>query len=118
MFALFFLYALIIAVVIGALSLSSRSFLGFDVPILWIGFSIANLVDRKKKVARQRSNLHCRCHGLGSEHLELIGLVRQLLYDCFFPHVADIFLGSPGCTSMASTMAFTISPYASLSAFS
>ena len=55
MFALFFLYALIIAVVIGAVVLVLKVvFWALMFPILWIGFSIANLVDRKKKVARQR----------------------------------------------------------------
>ena len=55
MFALFFLYALIITVVIAAVVLVLKIvFWAMMFPILWIGFSIANLVDRKKKVARQR----------------------------------------------------------------
>ena len=55
MFALFFLYALIIAVVIGAVVLVLKViFWALMFPILWIGFSIVNLVDRKKKVSRQR----------------------------------------------------------------
>ena len=57
MFALFFLYVLIIAfaVVIGAVVLVLKVlFWALMFPILWISFSIANLIDRKKKMARQR----------------------------------------------------------------
>ena len=51
MFALFFLYALIIAAVVVVLKIV---FWALMFPILWIGFSIANAIDRRKKVARQR----------------------------------------------------------------
>ena len=51
MFALFFLYALIIAAVVLVLKIV---FWALMFPILWIGFSIANAIDRRKKVARQR----------------------------------------------------------------
>ena len=56
MFALFFLYALIIAAVVAAVVLVLKIvFWALMFPILWIGFSIANALDRrKKKVARQR----------------------------------------------------------------
>ena len=55
MFALFFLYALIITVVICAVVLVLKVlFWALMFPILWIGFSIANAVERRKKVARQR----------------------------------------------------------------
>lgn len=51
MFALFFLYALIIAAVVLVLKIV---FWALMFPILWICFSIANAIDRRKKVARQR----------------------------------------------------------------
>ena len=51
MFALFFLYALIIVAVVLVLKIV---FWALMFPILWIGFSIANAIDRRKKVARQR----------------------------------------------------------------
>ena len=55
MFALFFLYALIITVVIAAVVLILKIvFWALIFPILWIGFSIANAIDRRKKEARQR----------------------------------------------------------------
>lgn len=55
MFALFFLYALIIAVVIFVVVLVLKIiFWALMFPILWIGFSIANAIDRRKKVARLR----------------------------------------------------------------
>ena len=55
MFALFFLYALIIAAVVAAVVLVLKIvFWALMFPILWIGFSIANAIDRRKKVARQR----------------------------------------------------------------
>ena len=55
MFALFFLYALIIAVVIFVVVLVLKIiFWALMFPILWIGFSIANAIDRRKKVARQQ----------------------------------------------------------------
>ena len=55
MFALFFLYALIITVVIAAVVLVLKIvFWALMFPILMIGFSIANTIDRRKKVARQR----------------------------------------------------------------
>ena len=66
-------------------------------PILWIGFSIANLIDRKKKMARQAAvTCTVRRHGVASEYFELIGVVRQLLYNCFIPHGTDIVLCRPG----------------------
>lgn len=51
MFALFFLYVLIIAVAVFVLKLILWILL---IPILWTYFTIANAIDRKKKVARQR----------------------------------------------------------------
>ena len=55
MFALFFLYVLIIAAVVAAVVLVLKIvFWALMFPILWIGFSIANAIDRRKKVARQR----------------------------------------------------------------
>ena len=51
MFALFFLYVLIIAVAVFVLKLILWILL---IPILWIYFSIADAIGRKKKVARQR----------------------------------------------------------------
>ncbi|EGN56859.1 hypothetical protein PRBRB14_12810 [Hallella multisaccharivorax DSM 17128] len=51
MFALFFLYALIIAVAVFVLKLILWILL---IPILWTYFTIADAIDRKKKVARQR----------------------------------------------------------------
>ncbi len=51
MFALFFLYALIIVAVVLVLKIV---FWALMFPILWIGFSIANAIDRRKKVARHR----------------------------------------------------------------
>ena len=55
MFALFFLYAFIIAAVVAAVVLVLKIvFWALMFPILWIGFSIANAIDRRNKVARQR----------------------------------------------------------------
>jgi hypothetical protein len=55
MFALFFLYALIIAAVVAAVVLVLKIvFWALMFPILWICFSIANVIDRRKKEARQR----------------------------------------------------------------
>ena len=51
MFALFFLYVLIIAVAVFVLKLILWILL---IPILWIYFTIADAIVRKKKVARQR----------------------------------------------------------------
>ena len=51
MFALFFLYALIIVVVVFVLKLILWILL---IPILWTYFTIADAIKRKKKVARQR----------------------------------------------------------------
>ncbi len=51
MFALFFLYVLIIAVAVFVLKLILWILL---IPILWTYFTIADAIDRKKKVARQR----------------------------------------------------------------
>lgn len=51
MFALFFLYVLIIAVAVFVFKLILWILL---IPILWTYFTIANAIDRKKKVARQR----------------------------------------------------------------
>ena len=54
MFALFFLYALIITAVVAAVVLVLKIvFWALMFPILWIGFSIANAIDRRKKEARQ-----------------------------------------------------------------
>lgn len=51
MFALFFLYALIIVVAVFVLKLILWILL---IPILWTYFTIADAINRKKKVARQR----------------------------------------------------------------
>lgn len=51
MFALFFLYVLIIAVAVFVLKLILWILL---IPILWTYFTIADAIKRKKKVARQR----------------------------------------------------------------
>ena len=51
MFALFFLYVLIIAVAVFVLKLILWVLL---IPILWTYFTIADAIKRKKKVARQR----------------------------------------------------------------
>lgn len=51
MFALFFLYVLILAVAVFVLKLILWILL---IPILWTYFTIADAIDRKKKVARQR----------------------------------------------------------------
>lgn len=51
MFALFFLYVLIIAVAVSVLKLILWILL---IPILWNYFTIADAIGRKKKVARQR----------------------------------------------------------------
>lgn len=51
MFALFFLYVLIIAVAVFVLKLILWILL---IPILWTYFTIADAIGRKKKVARQR----------------------------------------------------------------
>lgn len=51
MFALFFLYVLILAVAVFVLKLILWILL---IPILWTYFTIANAIKRKKKVARQR----------------------------------------------------------------
>ena len=51
MFALFFLYVLIIAVAVFVLKLILWILL---IPILWTYFTIADVIGRKKKVARQR----------------------------------------------------------------
>ena len=51
MFALFFLYALIFVVVVFVLKLILWILL---IPILWTYFTIADAINRKKKVARQR----------------------------------------------------------------
>lgn len=55
MFALIFLYALIISAIIGAVILVLKLVLWAVLwVVLWIGFSIANLVERRKKAVRQR----------------------------------------------------------------
>ena len=56
MFALiFFLYALIIAVVVSvAVFVLKLTLWILLIPILWTYFTIADAIDRKKKVARQR----------------------------------------------------------------
>ena len=51
MFALFFLYVLILAVAVFVLKLILWVLL---IPILWTYFTIADAIKRKKKVARQR----------------------------------------------------------------
>ena len=51
MFALFFLYVLIIAVAVFVLKLILWILL---IPILWTYFTISNAIKRKKNVARQR----------------------------------------------------------------
>ena len=51
MFALFFLYVLIIAVAVFVLKLILWILL---IPILWTYFTISDAIGRKKKVARQR----------------------------------------------------------------
>lgn len=51
MFALFFLYVLILAVAVFVLKLILWILL---IPILWTYFTIADAIKRKKKVARQR----------------------------------------------------------------
>ena len=51
MFALFFLYVLIIAVAVFVLKLILWILL---IPILWTYFTISDAINRKKKVARQR----------------------------------------------------------------
>ena len=55
MFALFFLYALIIAAVVAAVVLVLKIvFWALMLPMLWIGCSIADAIERRKKVARGR----------------------------------------------------------------
>lgn len=55
MFALLFLYALIIAVVVSVAVFVLKLILWILlIPILWTYFTIADAIDRKKKVARQR----------------------------------------------------------------
>lgn len=49
----------------------------------------------ERKWPGNAGNLYCRCHGIGSEYLELTGQVIKLLYDCFFPHGSDVLLGGP-----------------------
>lgn len=51
MFALFFLYVLIIAVAVFVLKFILWILL---IPILWTYFTISDAINRKKKVARQR----------------------------------------------------------------
>ena len=51
MFALFFLYVLILAVAVFVLKLILWILL---IPILWTYFTISDAINRKKKVARQR----------------------------------------------------------------
>ena len=51
MFALFFLYVLILAVAVFVLKLILWILL---IPILWTYFTIADAIKRKKKLARQR----------------------------------------------------------------
>lgn len=55
MFALFFLYALIIAVVVSVAVFVLKLILWILlIPIFWTYFTIADAIKRKKKVARQR----------------------------------------------------------------
>lgn len=55
MFALFVLYALIIAVVVSVAVFFLKLILWILlIPILWTYFTIADAIDRKKKVARHR----------------------------------------------------------------
>ena len=55
MFVLFFLYALIITLVIGAVILILK-FIFYSIlsVVLWIIFSISDLVKKRKKAVRQR----------------------------------------------------------------